>query len=116
MNAWDTKPEAHQEDVPTPSTDTQNVFLCRVVRAVVSTSGRRATAVVYVMMAAVERMELDVFSTATNQAVVQTPGATSTFSGRQLHLRVGGVVQRKPELGDGDRYGCLADVDLADMQ
>jgi IS6 family transposase len=32
MNAWDTKPEAHQEDVPTPRTDTQNVFLCRVVR------------------------------------------------------------------------------------
>ena len=27
---WDTKPEAHQEDVPTPGTDTQNVFLCRV--------------------------------------------------------------------------------------
>jgi hypothetical protein len=26
---WDTKPEAHQEDVPTSSTDTQNVFLCR---------------------------------------------------------------------------------------
>src|SRR5262249_46461390 len=26
---WDTKPEAHQEDVPTPSNDTQNVFLCR---------------------------------------------------------------------------------------
>src|SRR5215831_10581224 len=28
-SAWDTKPEAHQEDVPTPGTDTQNVFLCR---------------------------------------------------------------------------------------
>lgn len=27
--AWDTKPEAHQGDVPTPRTDTQNVFLCR---------------------------------------------------------------------------------------
>src|SRR5262249_49927842 len=27
--AWDTKPEAHQEDVPTSPTDTQNVFLCR---------------------------------------------------------------------------------------
>jgi hypothetical protein len=26
---WDTKPAAHQEDVPTPGTDTQNVFLCR---------------------------------------------------------------------------------------
>jgi hypothetical protein len=26
---WDTKPEAHQEDVPTSRTDTQNVFLCR---------------------------------------------------------------------------------------
>jgi hypothetical protein len=26
---WDTKPAAHQEDVPTPRTDTQNVFLCR---------------------------------------------------------------------------------------
>jgi hypothetical protein len=26
---WDTKPEAHQEDVPTSGTDTQNVFLCR---------------------------------------------------------------------------------------
>jgi hypothetical protein len=33
MNAWDTKPEAHQEDVPTPRTDTQNVFLCRGQRA-----------------------------------------------------------------------------------
>jgi hypothetical protein len=27
--AWDTKPEAHQGDVPTSPTDTQNVFLCR---------------------------------------------------------------------------------------
>jgi hypothetical protein len=27
--AWDTKPEAHQGDVPTSRTDTQNVFLCR---------------------------------------------------------------------------------------
>ncbi|MCW2645641.1 MAG: hypothetical protein JWP07_1750 [Pseudonocardiales bacterium] len=27
--AWDTKPAAHQEDVPTSGTDTQNVFLCR---------------------------------------------------------------------------------------
>jgi hypothetical protein len=28
---WDTKPdEPHQEDVPTPCIDTQNVFLCRV--------------------------------------------------------------------------------------
>ena len=27
--AWDTKPVAHQEDVPTPGNDTQNVFLCR---------------------------------------------------------------------------------------
>ena len=26
---WDTKPAAHQEDVPTPDHDTQNVFLCR---------------------------------------------------------------------------------------
>src|SRR5262249_5192467 len=26
---WDTKPAAHQEDVPTPGHDTQNVFLCR---------------------------------------------------------------------------------------
>jgi hypothetical protein len=29
---WDTKPEAHQEDVPTSGTDTQNVFLCRGLR------------------------------------------------------------------------------------
>jgi hypothetical protein len=28
LNAWDTKPEAHQGDVPTSRTDTQNVFLC----------------------------------------------------------------------------------------
>jgi hypothetical protein len=27
--AWDTKPEAHQEDVPSSCNDTQNVFLCR---------------------------------------------------------------------------------------
>src|SRR5215472_10119771 len=27
--AWDTKPEAHQRDVPTSRTDTQNAFLCR---------------------------------------------------------------------------------------
>jgi hypothetical protein len=27
--AWDTKPEAHQGDIPTSPTDTQNVFLCR---------------------------------------------------------------------------------------
>jgi hypothetical protein len=27
--ARDTKPEAHQGDVPTSRTDTQNVFLCR---------------------------------------------------------------------------------------
>src|SRR5690348_12629720 len=26
---WDTKPAAHQEDVPTSCSDTQNVFLCR---------------------------------------------------------------------------------------
>jgi len=26
---WDTKPAAHQEDVPTPGIDTQNDFLCR---------------------------------------------------------------------------------------
>jgi hypothetical protein len=26
---WDTKPAAHQEDVPTPGHDTQNAFLCR---------------------------------------------------------------------------------------
>jgi hypothetical protein len=31
--AWDTKPEAHQGDVPTSRTDTQNVFLCRIGRA-----------------------------------------------------------------------------------
>jgi hypothetical protein len=29
LTAWDTKPEAHQGDVPTSLTDTQNVFLCR---------------------------------------------------------------------------------------
>jgi hypothetical protein len=29
LTAWDTKPEAHQEDVPTSRTDTQNMFLCR---------------------------------------------------------------------------------------
>ena len=29
---WDTKPAAHQEDVPTPGIDTQNVFLCRGAR------------------------------------------------------------------------------------
>jgi hypothetical protein len=33
LNAWDTKPEAHQEDVPTSGTDTQNVFLCRMACA-----------------------------------------------------------------------------------
>ena len=26
--------QAHQEDVPTPRTDTQNVFLCRVGRSI----------------------------------------------------------------------------------
>jgi hypothetical protein len=26
---WDTKPEAHQEDVPTSGTDTEHIFLCR---------------------------------------------------------------------------------------
>ena len=31
--AWDTKPEAHQGDVPTSPTDTQNVFLCRIGHA-----------------------------------------------------------------------------------
>jgi len=31
-SAWDTKPEAHQGDVPTSRTDTQNVFLCRESR------------------------------------------------------------------------------------
>jgi hypothetical protein len=31
--AWDTKPEAHREDVPSSGSDTQNVFLCRDVRA-----------------------------------------------------------------------------------
>ncbi|MDP9183763.1 MAG: hypothetical protein M3P04_13425, partial [Actinomycetota bacterium] len=30
---WDTKPAAHQEDVPTPGNDTQNVFLCRYARS-----------------------------------------------------------------------------------
>jgi uncharacterized membrane protein YkvA (DUF1232 family) len=39
MNAWDTKPEAHQEDVPTPRTDTQNVFLCRDVSATLPMGG-----------------------------------------------------------------------------
>ena len=29
---WDTKPAAHQGDVLTPDTDTQNVFLCRAAR------------------------------------------------------------------------------------
>jgi hypothetical protein len=29
MHAWDTKPKAHQDDVPTSGTDTQNIFLCR---------------------------------------------------------------------------------------
>ena len=32
--AQDTKPEAHQGDVPTSRTDTQNVFLCRVECAI----------------------------------------------------------------------------------
>jgi hypothetical protein len=31
--AWDTKPEAHQGDVRTSRTDTQNVFLCRGLRS-----------------------------------------------------------------------------------
>jgi hypothetical protein len=39
MNAWDTKPEAHQEDVPTSPTDTQNVFLCRIVRGTAAPQG-----------------------------------------------------------------------------
>jgi hypothetical protein len=31
---WDTKPAAHQGDFPNPSTDTQNVFLCREGRVI----------------------------------------------------------------------------------
>jgi len=38
---WDSKPEAHQEDVPTPGTNTQNVFLCRYVCALPHRMNRR---------------------------------------------------------------------------
>jgi hypothetical protein len=41
---WDTKPAAHQEDLPTSGTDTQNVFLCRSLRMHASRSPRRTCA------------------------------------------------------------------------
>jgi hypothetical protein len=46
----------------------------------------------------------------------QSTARRGQCSGRESHLRVGGVAQREPELGDADRHGCLADFDLADMQ
>ena len=40
---WDTKPAAHQGDVPTSGNDTQNVFLCRVVSKSLDRTSRSGT-------------------------------------------------------------------------